>query len=64
MVLAPLNSMLRYPRLLAEPRLDAVNRRRVRTWMELNAEAAKAFFDEVERAPYPGEGAEPDGWPY
>ena len=55
---------LRYPQLLAEPRLDNVNRRRCRTWMEEHSPEAKAFFDEFERKrnTLTGEPSEPDGW--
>ena len=59
-------AMQRYPRLLAEPKLDVLERRRLREQVEGEYPFIKRYLDENERPQrlWLGEDREPDGLCY
>ena len=59
-------AMQRYPRLLAEPKLDVLERRRLREQVEGEYPLIKRYLDENERPQrlWLGEDREPDGLCY
>ena len=59
-------AMQRYPRLIAEPKLDVLERRRRREQVESEYPLIKRYLDENERSQrlWLGEDREPDGLCY